>query len=408
MFQPRLSINEERTDLRRAVSPGSDKNRPVYNWYPYKHGYSNELVSNIIEEMGLEKGSKVLDIFCGSGTTLLTCQDMGIEALGVDVMPFAVFLSNSKLEKYDHKKALKYANWIKNKKIKIEKFPGTDIVTVPKAYDQATLDYLYSLKRGIGTIRDEKYRNLLMTAFFSILGDSSKTQKAGAFLRLKERETSPKLAESLFFKKLDDLVGDVKNMNKKRSTGIAMVGDSRFFETKKTFDAIITSPPYPNRHDYTRTYLLELAFGFTPKNKEIKDLRRRTIRSHVEAREQHSESNFVAPRSLSIAIGKIKRNGVNNSQITEMLSGYFEDMYLTLVNAKKYLKRGGKVAFVVSNVRYSGVNVMVDEILSTVGKDAGLAPYKIITMRRRGNSPQQAKLYKTTRSRESIVMWKKP
>ena len=61
----------------------------------------------------------------------------------------------------------------------------------------------------------------------------------------------------------------------------------------------------------------------------------------------------------------------------------------------------------VSNVRFAGVNIVVDEILSEIGSQVGLNPVEIWAVRYRGNSSQQMRDYKRKPSRESIILWEK-
>ena len=48
--------------------------------------------------LGIMPGHRVLDPFCGSGTTLVECSHIGVTSYGIDLNPFAVFLSNAKLQ----------------------------------------------------------------------------------------------------------------------------------------------------------------------------------------------------------------------------------------------------------------------------------------------------------------------
>jgi len=89
-----------------------------------------------------------------------------------------------------------------------------------------------------------------------------------------------------------------------------------------------------------------------------------------------------------------------------MIEGYFEDMYLSLFQMQKCLKKNGRIALVVSNVRFGGVNVPVDKILAGIGEQIGLSTNAIFTARYRGNSAQQMKQFKRKPSRESIIIWK--
>ena len=91
----------EKPELGPLVSPRSNQRIPIHNWYPYKHSYSRELVIYLINNFKLNAGAWVLDPFCGGGTTLLTCKELGLNARGFDILPFSVFLSNVKVGSYN-------------------------------------------------------------------------------------------------------------------------------------------------------------------------------------------------------------------------------------------------------------------------------------------------------------------
>jgi hypothetical protein len=142
-------------------------------------------------------------------------------------------------------------------------------------------------------------------------------------------------------------------------------------------------------------------------NDELKSIRYKTIRSHVEARKQFESKCYEEVSLLLNILKRINKNGLNNPQVEEMLKGYFEDMYIVLENLCKHLKPKGKLGIVVSNVRFSGISVPVDKILALMGQQLGLKLHSIILLRRRGNSSQQMKKYKRKSSRESIIIWDK-
>jgi len=173
------------------------------------------------------------------------------------------------------------------------------------------------------------------------------------------------------------MISDVEinnHSNHKNEINIqAFLGDARQIPNSLSYNAIITSPPYPNRHDYTRIYSLELAFDFIKNNDDLKKIRYETLRSHVEAKKKYEAISYRQPLILKKSIELVEKNGV----------------------------------MVISNVRFAGINILVDEILSEIGKQAELKPKGIWLARYRGNSSQQMKTYKRIPSRESIVIWEK-
>jgi len=75
---------------------------------------------------------------------------------------------------------------------------------------------------------------------------------------------------------------------------------------------------------------------------------------------------------------------------------------------RQVIKPGAPVAFVVGNVRYNGVMVLVDEMLVSLGLQLGYGDFEVNVARRRGNSAQQMRDYKKAPARESVVIMKAP
>lgn len=404
----------ERPELGSCVSPHGNQHRPIHNWYAYKHGYSRELAAYLINKFDLSEGSWVLDPFCGSGTTLLTCKELGINSRGFDILPFSVFLTNVKISDYDVaelKRQLILFTRSTKEGSSFKKMGLPDIPLVKKAFRPEIEARLLELKSRIDAISDPKVRAFFNLGFLNILESVSNTSKTGGFLRITKRRVYPDEIRNLFLARVESMIQDVVELhkdgkNKKVSTS-AKIGDARKLPTKRTFDAVITSPPYPNRHDYTRIYSLEMMFDFVSSNDQLKKIRYETIRSHVEARKKHEAVGYEKPESLDYLLTQVKRNGTNNPQVLNMLEGYFEDMYLALSEVYRCLKDGGKAAMVISNVRFAGVNIVVDEILSEIGIQVGLTPQEIWAIRYRGNSSQQMRDYKRVPSRESVIIWGK-
>lgn len=406
-----IKIIDKRELLSKLISPRRDFKRPIYNWHSFKHSYSKELVDTFIKEFELKKGAWVLDPFCGGGTTLLASKQAGLNSHGYDILPFSVFLSNVKTDDFDLQRIKEVRKTIH----KIDRSINTSFILpsisiAQKAFRPKIEEQLYQIKERVNIIDDISTRNFFNLAFLSILELVSNTSKTGGFLRIVNNKFIPDKVWPTFLNRVDAMIKDVEQSKislQKNVTAKAFRGDARKINSEIEYNAIITSPPYPNRHDYTRIYALELMFDFVKSNEEIKQIRYETLRSHVEARKKYEAENYIQPKPLNKLIKQIKKNGVNNSKVTEMLEGYFEDMYLVLSQMKRRLKKQGKIALVVSNVRFSGVNIPVDQLLANIGEQTGLKTKGIWLARNRGNSAQQVNDYKRKPSRESIIIWGK-
>jgi tRNA G10 N-methylase Trm11 len=405
-------VKDKIDSLSSLISPRVDINRPIYNWHSFKHSYSKGLVDNLISDFRLKKGSWVMDSFCGGGTTLLACKEAGINSTGFDILPFSVFLSNVKTRNYNVNELISEQKRFNiDNKISLSIPALTNIPIAKKAFTPNVREELIRIKQGVEKIENEDIRNFYNLGLLSILESVSNTSKSGGFLRIVNRKVKPDEVRISFKNRIESMIGDVRQFNglyyQKGVTTSAKHCDARSLNTKRKYNAIITSPPYPNRHDYSRIYSLEMLFDFVSNNDDLKKIRYETLRSHVEARKQYEAVDYVKPKSLIKLIERIKANGVNNPQVIGMLEGYFEDMFLSLKEMSERLDDKGKIALVVSNVRFSGINIPVDEILSEVGEQVDLKPKTILVARYRGNSSQQMKTYQRNPSRESIVIWKK-
>lgn len=87
----------------------SETTKHVHRLHPYKGKFIPQLVRYFIDshtdkfkrEVFFEAGDIILDPFCGSGTTLVECSEMGMHGIGVDVSQFNTMISNAKISEYD-------------------------------------------------------------------------------------------------------------------------------------------------------------------------------------------------------------------------------------------------------------------------------------------------------------------
>jgi DNA modification methylase len=403
----KASINKK-LEWGKYVSPLSDKNIVPFNWYSFKHRFGSQLVSRIFSMFGLSEGDTIFDPYCGGGTTLIKAKLDGYNAVGLDISPFSTFLTNALTKSYDTdrlEKAFKKISHKINSKVDIP-----DVAILRKSFSDSTLQYIYSLKNSINSLPAPD-RDFFLFSLLSILDRVSKAKKSGGFLRITNQKRVPlEVVKKMFVDSSEKLMSDIKTFRYTDTFAKAVIGDSRDYpqEVKdRKYDAILTSPPYPNRHDYTRIYELELLVGFISDNDSLKSLRYETLRSHVEAKEKYKADSYIRPMQLGKKIKELNKREMNNSKVISTIDGYFEDMYLSLKEMANVLKPGGHIGLVVSNVRFAGVMIPVDELLGEIGEQVGLRMEGIYVLRYRGNSSQQMGRHKREPARESLIVWEK-
>jgi site-specific DNA-methyltransferase (cytosine-N4-specific) len=401
-----------RLDARRLVTYVLNKNLPVYNWFKFKEGFSRQLVSELVAMFGLQRRDFVFDPFAGCGTTILACKELGLRAAGIDVLPTSAFVAQVKIQDWpDLDELLRAVHRLMDAPFHKPTTALPDVRIINLAFTTETQEQLLFFKEEIGRVKPP-VRDFLMLGLLSILETVSRTSKDGQFLRLVEKTIPPvrDALRSVLSQMISDLSLQRQTLFKagKASVSVA-VGDARdpasYAKHRGKVAAIITSPPYLNRYDYSRTYALELCLLTVKSHRDMVNVRHSLLRSHVESRE-HGGKEVSLP-ALDEVLAALALKEMNNERVPIMVKGYFEDMNLVVKNMADSLRPGGRVALVVANAQFAGENIPVDLMLSEMAASHGLKTEEIWITRYKGNSSQQMAIYGRRPVRESIVFWKK-
>ena len=406
-----------------------NKNVPVHRWYPFVEGYSKEFIDDILSELAFTPQC-VLEPFCGSGTTPVELQLRGIKCHSFEVSPFMYLLATTKMctdykstELQDVIECLKTALSIVPKQIRdYEKIPfGPTVVNTGKLkkynFHDSAIDGLLDIRYAIkNTVKDENYRKLCYVALASIIMESSNMFRNGKCLSYRKGWqdkvlTRQQVHESFMRKLSTDILEDIQQGSEQTlassNAQLCCYGDVRTNIRQiddNSIDLIITSPPYLNSRDYTDIYMLELKVLELIKDyKELRELRRRTLRSHVQV--QYEELQPIDNERLIACLKEMrKRKDVAswNNDILNMVCGYFEDMQELFCNFRRVMRKGGKIYFNVANSAYFGVEVPVDLIVSDIAETQGFIVQEIRKARDLKTSPQQKE--KVGKLRESIIV----
>ena len=404
---------QDRTSWRHWVTPKPLKDKPIHRWFVFPTSFTDDLVGALIDEWGLSFHDEILDPFVGAGTTLLAAKQRGIPAQGFDLSPLAVLATRVKitpLSTTELRRGLDALHLkIEEARLHFETPKHPELIL--KAFDGPVLHELDLLLSAVRSIRlSEKLRDFLILAVLKIVPLFSKAVATGGWLKWVEKEADPSSVLAAFEAQTTQMADDL-NITP-RSQG------HRFWQVRKAdsrelpvadgrFSAVITSPPYPNRHDYTRVFGVELLLGLLSWE-ETRSVRYQSIHSHPEARPlRFGAEAFVPPQELKKAVQDLENQGAD-SRVTKMLIGYFLDMYLCLKECQRIVRPGARIALVVGNVQYGGLSIPVDEWISEIGNQIGLRQEGILVTRLRGNSAQQMGKYGRNPSRESIVVFSKP
>ena len=447
-YKNKLIINPKLT--RSLISFQANKSEPLYRWFKYKEGFSSKFVKYILDHFK-DTGTKqvVLDPFSGIGTTITTAIQNGIDAIGIELLPPGILATEARLishridlnslkEYFNDLKSINYENTF------IEKEYFFKHLTITKgAFPPETEIGIAVINKYIkNQIINPDIKILIRFAVNSILEDISYTRKDGQYLRWDSR--SPRKLKSKFSKgiihpfkerflqKVHEMILDIEGSKAKPfKNQYQLITGSSLFELHnipdESVDLVITSPPYCNRYDYTRTYALELAYNGVDTN-SIKELRQTLLSATVENKSKYHKlydfyssigkesyfefltENFRNTEALNEAISSLHyhRSVLNNKNIPIMVANYFFEMNLIIAELARILKPSGKIFMVNDNVRYNGDEISVDLILSELGAKIGLkTDYIWMLERGKGNSSQQMGTHGRQELRKCVYLWSK-
>lgn len=396
----------------RIMQFNKNKLEPFHRWYPFVEGYSKEFIQSIIFE--LEKKPEVcLEPFSGSGTTALELQDLGIKCISFEVNPLMYLIAKVKMENdYDVERIEEYYEYLVKRRTQINILEvKSEFRTLIEQEDLKKWNYdknvaiaIKKLQMAIEEINDSKYKELFTVALAAILLEVSNLYRNGKCLSYKKGWKSKKVSEAEVFQKFDekvqnqlivDIIGSTRKSVVKNREFLynedSRIGIQKYVEDESV-DLVITSPPYLNSRDYTDTYMLELrTLGFTKNNAEVRELREKTLRSHVQIK--WKDMTQVENGLLDDVLKKLEENTKSgelwNTSLIDMVRLYFVDMHTIFENLYKKIKQSGRIYFNVSNSAYYGVMINTLEICASIAENIGFHVIEIRKARLLKTSPQQ-------------------
>ncbi|MBU7016843.1 MAG: hypothetical protein HXS44_04995 [Theionarchaea archaeon] len=393
-YQTRLS---EELALAAYIPYTLNKDVPFLGLYKFEEAFSYPLVLRLLRKVEATESDLVFDPFCGSGTTLFTSFVKGIPSVGIDALPVAWFVSKT-LPQFLFLKEGEILNTWKALLPTIEKcepaFIAEDVPIMKVAFEDDVLLRLRKMKTAIDGL--EEFRDVFLFLFFSLLEECSRTQKKKRYPRALKRKGKDPF--DIMKKRVDSVERDIERHNytvrEENMPDVFMANILNLsIKVKHPPSILITSPPYPDKIDYTRSYALELCFHFVKDFTEFKRMRYTLLKSYI-------ESNIKVEEPHHFAIGEVvtileKRE----NRIADMLRGYFQDMNEVIKIWYAFLSNSARVSVVLENPVYHGEPIPVDLILSDMAEETGFSIDRIIVA---GYKEKNGVL-----TRKSILMWRK-
>ena len=396
----------------------SANNFPFHNWYNFVLGYAPDFPLYIINKYGIKKGNIILDPFMGTATTNVVAKSLGIESIGVEANDYFIGVGNAKLN-WDidcdliEQTTSKIQSLLEKEIDKIDFSEGDDLFSTGKiSYKEfannnrpkeLTSRYisdrpfvkLYLIKKVLREVikkQNSPLWSFYHTAFSSIIVPSSNCSYGPGFGVNKPKADVNVI--SLFVKKLERMTSDLRSVehdNIKNTPYRIIWGDSRKLSSylePNSVDFLITSPPYPGDHEYTKHTKLELMMGMDVLS--LNDFRvikkRMLVGSTTNIYKDNNDGVNVSGNPLIIEVtNEIQRrldaDGATSGfekLYTKLVWEYFGGMAKMFQEAYTIMKVGGKFSLLVSDSHaFKMVHIRTAVILADIARKIGFSDSEI-------------------------------
>jgi DNA methylase len=374
--------------------------RAAHDWYRFVLSFPAHLVQEYLEKFNFGAQQQMLDPFCGTGTTVVECKKLGFDSVGVEANPMAWFAGSTKLdwtpdpgELVKQAQKIAHAAAIDLRHDNLRCFPEeSEQILLKNSISPLPLHKLLVLRDQITKFRQPIYDHHLKLAlartavsdvsnlhFGPEVGVSSKLKADAAVIDAWLARVEAMAADLAYLQTLPPAKGHVYHADSRHILKVL---------EPQSIDAIITSPPYPNEKDYTRTTRLEsVLLGFLTNKADLRALKQGLLRSNTrnvykadqddQWVSQHAEIQSVAQEIEDRRIALNKTSGFEKMYHRAMKL-YFGGMAKHLADLRPILRPGAQLAYVVGDQKsYLRVMIRTGALLASIAEGLG---YEVVNI----------------------------
>lgn len=345
----------------------------VHGLHEYKGKFNPQIVNVIKNILNLSDDVRILEPFCGSGTTLVELAHRGIQCIGIDINPMAAFIANTKIQ------ALSID--LNRLEEKIEEIYTTiirgELVELIPEGQSSREDYLRKwiperelriLETVINLIANEgeSIQNIIKLTFSDLIREYSYQEPSDMRIR---RRISPFPEEEMiqvWHRNICKYLSQIRSarvvVGEPNVHNYALNDDIKQCNLAgQQFDGAITSPPYATALPYIDTQRISLVWLEMCQPEEIMRLEATLIGSReIVSQEKIGWTNRKStnedelPAEIYDLVRDIERNlspkdGFRKKAMPALLYRYFAEMKQMFINVSNHIVQGGKFALVVGH-----------------------------------------------------------
>jgi DNA modification methylase len=408
-----LPLLSHRADL--GPNPNGTANRlngadrAAHDWYRFVLAFPPQLVRQYLKRFQVVTGQTVLDPFCGTGTTLVECKKLGISSIGVEWNPMAHFASRVKTA-WDVDGDAFRSNALEISRAASKAFKRVGLsdavcadnqlagraefraltadaakVVLRDSISPIPLHKVLTLLSSIDSVGNFRFAQHFRLAVANEAVHSYSNLRFGPEIGLGPRRDDAAVIAT-WLNRIRRMAEDIQALRPRAGVRSHVLrSDSRDMPEQiqdESIDAVITSPPYPNEKDYTRTTRLEsVLLGFLSRREDLKELKQSLIRSNTRNVYTGDDDETWAQRFPAVqeVAAHIERRRLELGKTSgferlyaRVTRNYFGGMVRHLEQLRRVLRRGARLAYVVGDqASYFRVMIRTGSILAEIAETLG-------------------------------------
>lgn len=399
----------------------------IHDWYRFVFAYSDRVITELADEFDITQGDLILDPFNGTGTTTVAAKKLGIDAIGTDASSASVLAGQCKTnwdvdvdtfrERADDLLATvkpvfdeissegnqtldSFGEDAVEYDVDLSKYDLTEPEKTPKDWlPEKVMQKMLVLRHEVDQLPDDDETDLIRLAMIAILPEEVANIGFGPE-PYKVSGPDDKDVHAIFSNKLDKIERDLRRVQGAVSEGELVPGDSEvlladartmgdtlrsessLFEEHGGVDYVITSPPYPAEHDYTRAQRLELVWmGILEDNQDLQKIKKQNLRSNTKNiyvdDDDGEQTNIRENERIDDIVSEMEQI-LEEEDITHgfgqyyprVVEEYFGGMQRHFEQLYDLMNEGGKGAYVVADqASYWQVEIATGEILAEIAEE---------------------------------------
>ncbi|WP_204139968.1 DNA methyltransferase [Halomicronema sp. CCY15110] len=385
-----ISSNPE--DLSNNKLQPSD--RAFHDWYRFVLSYPPHLVRHYIHQFELGTDATVLDPFCGTGTTIVEAKKLGLASVGVEAVPMSQLACRTKVQWQVDLATVEVARQqvTQTAASRLEATPWLGFtpeqqaIVVKNSISDRPLHQCLVLKQAIATVTDPAIKDLFNLALAYVAVHEASNLKFGPEVGIRRRKREDVAVLDCWQAKVAKMMQDLADYRDFVTVSAECHrGDARSLRSllePQSIDAIITSPPYPNEKDYTRTTRLEsVLLGFLQNKQDLRAFKQALIRSNTRNVYKVDDDDRVltaeSPVTYLADAIEARRLELQKTSGFERLyhrvtSLYFGGMKRHFQALQPALKPGAQLAYVVGDqASFFQIMIRTGELLEEIAAEVG-------------------------------------